>query len=221
MKEVHLTNASIPGVRCLREMKASTNKNRRDTTYTSKMIVEMALAKYSRPCFFEYLRKKETMIKNKGNRKAIPVRTAEETRHSIASTPEGKLKNHPTQCIPPNTTPTKGIQKIYAISSPSSPVEKKVGTFISPTLKSESYVENMDNHRANRNKPGMKKIKVRRIENVTAIMNGIVIVQHINIKILFRMGRDCQMKVICRRFSAIARDTSVKTFCNKEYTFYN
>ena len=33
------------------------------------------------------------------------------TRHSIASELEGKLKNHPTQCIPPNTPPTTGIQK--------------------------------------------------------------------------------------------------------------
>jgi len=40
MKEVHLTNASIPGVRCLREMKASTNKIRRDIIYTSKKIVK-------------------------------------------------------------------------------------------------------------------------------------------------------------------------------------
>ena len=36
MKEVHLTNESIPGVRRLREMKASTNKRRRDNTYGSE-----------------------------------------------------------------------------------------------------------------------------------------------------------------------------------------
>ena len=52
--------------------------------------------------------------KSGGNRKAIPVRTAEETRHSRASALEGKLKNHPTQCIPPNTTPTTGIQMRHA-----------------------------------------------------------------------------------------------------------
>ena len=32
---------------------------------------------------------------SRGNRKAVPVRTAEETRQSIASSLEGKLKNHP------------------------------------------------------------------------------------------------------------------------------
>ena len=47
MNEVHLTNVSIPGVRCLREMKASTNKIRRDTIYTSKMIVERGIMKTS------------------------------------------------------------------------------------------------------------------------------------------------------------------------------
>ena len=35
MEEDHLTNASIPGVRRLRDIKASTDKIRRDTTYTS------------------------------------------------------------------------------------------------------------------------------------------------------------------------------------------
>ena len=45
MKEVHLTNASIPRVRCLREIKASTNKRRRDSTYT--MIAKTAVAEMS------------------------------------------------------------------------------------------------------------------------------------------------------------------------------
>ena len=42
MKEVHLTNASIPGVRSLRAMKASTNKRSHDITYpmTAKTIIE-------------------------------------------------------------------------------------------------------------------------------------------------------------------------------------
>ena len=42
MKEVHLTNESIPGVGCLREMKASTIKRKRDTRYASKVIDETA-----------------------------------------------------------------------------------------------------------------------------------------------------------------------------------
>ena len=117
MNEVHLTNASIPEVRCLREMKASTNKKRRDTTYTCKMIDKTAIKWL---LLFEISKKSPTKVRNIGNRKAVPVRTAEETRHSIASSLEGKLKNHdPTQCIPPNTTPTTGIQKINVIASPS------------------------------------------------------------------------------------------------------
>jgi hypothetical protein len=95
MKEVHLTSASIPGVRCLREMKASTNKRRRDTTYTSKMIVKKIPSK-----LFPVHRRRVLTGRRKvsiGVRKAIPVRTAEETRHSIASSVEGKLKNHPIQ----------------------------------------------------------------------------------------------------------------------------
>ena len=55
---------------------------------------------------------------NIGNRTAIPVRTAEETRHSIASALEGKSKYHPTQCIPPKTPPTTGIQNKTATDSP-------------------------------------------------------------------------------------------------------
>ena len=42
MKEVHLTNASIPRETCLREMKASTNKIRRDGAYT--VIAKTAVA---------------------------------------------------------------------------------------------------------------------------------------------------------------------------------
>ena len=52
MKVVHLTNASIPGVRCLREMKASTNRSRRDDAYTSKMIIERGKKK-NNPRSFE------------------------------------------------------------------------------------------------------------------------------------------------------------------------
>ena len=112
MKDVHLTNASIPGVRCLREMKASTIKRRRDTTYTSMMIAEIATVKYSWSSW-----KKATKTRIIGDRKAIPVRTAEETRHSIASAMEGKSKNHPMQCIPPNTAPTTDIQMSCATIS--------------------------------------------------------------------------------------------------------
>ena len=124
MKEVHLTNTSIPGVRCLREMKASTNRKRRDTKYTCKMIEKKVITyrrRWLKP--LEIPKKMPTKVRNIGNRKAIPVRTAEETRHSIASTLEGKLKNHPTQCIPPNTTPTTGKHNIYAISPSSFSVE--------------------------------------------------------------------------------------------------
>ena len=76
-----------------------------------------------------------------------------------------------------------------------------MGTFISPILMYESSVVSMEYHLMKRNKPGMTKTKVRRIEKVRAKMNGIIIVQRINIKTLLRMGRDCQMMVICRRLS--------------------
>ena len=129
MKEVHLTNASIPGVRCLREMKASTNKRRRETTYTSKVIAKTGRAKYThRNLNLPFGAKSSSRIEKSnisiGNRKAVPVRTAEETRHSIASSLEGKLKNHPAQCIPPNTTPTMGTKKTYATNSSSSLLEE-------------------------------------------------------------------------------------------------
>ena len=47
MNEVHLTNASIPGVTCLRENKASTIKRRRDTIYTITKIDKAAYIKYT------------------------------------------------------------------------------------------------------------------------------------------------------------------------------
>ena len=99
MNEVHLTNASIPGVRCLREMKASTNKRRRDITYNCKKIDKRAKVKYhlSWVRVIESPNKVNTDIDSIGNRKAILVRTPEETRHSIASALEGKSKNHPAQ----------------------------------------------------------------------------------------------------------------------------
>ena len=119
MKEVHLTNASIPGVRCLREMKASTIKRRRDATYASKIIVKKGRRKYADclPDKFKVSVKKNRREKSRGNRMAIPVRTTEQTRHSIASSLEGKLKNHPAQCIPPNTMPIKDIKKINSAPS--------------------------------------------------------------------------------------------------------
>ena len=120
MKEVHLTNASIPGVRYLREMKASTNKRSRDATYASNMTVKKGIKKHIawvREKFKVSSKNLESEMSG-SNRKAIPVRTAEQTRHSIASSLEGKLKNHPVQCIPPNTTPTTDIKKINARSLP-------------------------------------------------------------------------------------------------------
>ena len=126
MKEVHLTNASIPGVRCLREMKASTIKRRRDTTYTSKMTIKNAnKLDINRIKDKLYILSKTLMReKSRGNRKAmIPVITAEQTRHSIPSSLEGKVKNHPAQCIPPNTTPTADIIEIYASSLSSRLIE--------------------------------------------------------------------------------------------------
>ena len=88
-------------------MKASTNKRRRDTTYTSKKIIATGILNSAQT---RRIAKRKT---KRGDRKAMPVRTAEETRHSIASTLEGKSKDHPIQCIPPNTTPTPDIMKKY------------------------------------------------------------------------------------------------------------
>jgi len=76
----------------------------------------------------------------------------------------------------------------------------------------------MESHLNDKNKPGMTKTNVRRIENVRAKRNGIIIVQRINTKTLLGMGRDWQMMVICRRLSEITRDTSEKASCNREYT---
>ena len=92
-------------------MNASTNKRRRDTTYASKMIAKIGV-----PSCSSRRRRLPRRIPSAGNRTALPVRTAEETRHSVASTLEGKLKNHPKQCIPPNIAPTKG--KIKTIGTP-------------------------------------------------------------------------------------------------------
>ena len=66
----------------------------------------------------------------------------------------------------------------------------------------------------------MTKTKARRIKQVRAKTNGIIIVQRINIKTLLRMGRDCQMMAICRRLSEISRDTSENLSMdrNQEYT---
>jgi hypothetical protein len=75
MKEVHLTNASISGVRCLREMKASTNKRRRDTTYSSKMIVETGRLA-AKVCSNRLLKITERREASRGNIKAIPVRSS-------------------------------------------------------------------------------------------------------------------------------------------------
>ena len=72
-----------------------------------------------------------------------------------------------------------------------------MSTFISPIMKFESLVEIMVPHLTNRNKPGMTKTKVRRIEKMRAKMNGIIIIQRITITALLRMGRDCQMMMIC------------------------
>ena len=55
---------------------------------------------------------------------------------------------------------------------------------------------NMENHRNDRNIPGMAKTKVIRIEKVRVKMNGIIIVPRIDINTLLRIGRDCKI-VIC------------------------
>ena len=192
MNEVHLTNASIPGVRCLREMKASTNKRRRDTTYTSKII-----EKTVRLLIFGFVIRKKA--NNIGNRKAVPVRTAEETRHSIASPLEGKWKNHPIQCIPPNTPPTMGIQKKNAVTSLATFMKNLLIPLKAPPRPRWTHESlNMTIHLKDKSKLRMTKTMERKIEKVRAKMNGITIIQQINIKILLRMGRGRQMVVsIC------------------------
>ena len=81
-------------------------------------------------------------------------------------------------------------------------------TFISPV--SGSFAPVKDNHLLNMNKPVMAKTNMRSIEKVRVKRNGIIIVQRINIKTLPKIGRDCQMMVICRCFSKISRDTLEK-----------
>ena len=186
------------GGSCLREMKASTtNKRRGDIIYTSKMIVKKAKIFISH----RSLLKGSTFTTRytRGNRRAIPVRAAEQTRHSIASSLEGKWKNRSAQChgIPPNTTPKNDTKKIYVTPFPSCFEEYKVGTFISPILKSS--VTSMETHLPNRKKQGMTKAKVRRIKKVRAKRNGIIIVQQISLETLLKkvkMGRDCQSMVL-------------------------
>ena len=84
MKKVHLTKASIPGVRYLREMKASTNKRRREATYASKIIVKKVYKECPNRRLSErskvLSKKLSTREKSGGDRKAIPIRTAEQTR---------------------------------------------------------------------------------------------------------------------------------------------
>ena len=90
---------------------------------------------------------------------------------------------------------------------------------MSPVLKSS--VASIEIHLMSMNKPGMSKIEVRKLRKERAKRNGIIIVQRINIETLLRMGRDCQMTVICRRLSNKFRDTSDKTNCNQKYTLYH
>ena len=83
-----------------------------------------------------------------------------------------------------------------------------------------SSAKAMEDHLTTRNKPGMTKTKVRRIEKVRAKRNGIITVQRINIDTLLGIGRDCQMVVICRRLSENFRGTSDKMDFNLKYTSY-
>ena len=76
----------------------------------------------------------------------------------------------------------------------------------------------MEIHLPHRIKAGMIKTKARRIAKVRAKMNGIIIDQRINIKTLLRIGRDCQIMVICRRLSENFCNTLDKMDCNHEYT---
>ena len=122
------------------------------------------------------------------------------------------MKNHPIQCIPPNATPTTDRQNNVPTSSFDE--QKKVGTFMSPSLKYVSSVVKMEIHLTYRNTQGITKTKVEKMAKVIAIINGIIIVQRINIRTLHRKGRDCQVMDICRHLSEIARGTFVKTLCN-------
>ena len=85
---------------------------------------------------------------------------------------------------------------------------------MSPVLKSS--VATIESHLANRNKPGMTKTKVRRIEKMREKRNGIIIVQSINIKNFSRRVRDCQV-VICGCLS-VTRDNFEKMGRKREYT---
>jgi len=66
-KEAHLTTASIPIVRCLREMKASTNKISRDTTYitTEQITTVNGIQSFALKVEVDGTRR----IKNQGNQK--------------------------------------------------------------------------------------------------------------------------------------------------------
>ena len=160
------------------------NKRRRDTTYTSKMIAKTGIPKYSLVLSSLIVLCRRT--KSTGNRTVL--RTAKETRHNIASFLEGKMKNHPIQCIPPNIAPTTG--KINNAGDGSSFfMEEKVDTFISSMLMfSESTLPSISAHLNNRNMAGMTKTKERTIEKVSARRNGIIIVKGIDIKPCLRWG---------------------------------
>ena len=91
MKEIHLTvnDASIPGVRYLREMKASTNKRRRDTTYTSKMIERKAIEYCQR--YFSIC--KDIVAYNAGLRLSHRSRIYREPRSSDSITPSFTIRH--------------------------------------------------------------------------------------------------------------------------------
>ena len=107
MNTAHLTGASMPGVRFLREIKASTNKRSLDSTYTVNAKKAMRVTNNRKPLEFD----KAMSIISRGNMNAIQVRMTEQTRHKTASSWEGNVKNHPAQCIPPNAAPVTNITK--------------------------------------------------------------------------------------------------------------
>ena len=76
----------------------------------------------------------------------------------------------------------------------------------------------MEIHLQIKNTAGPRINEVRRIGKVRAKINGIIIVQRMNIKTLPRMGRDFQMRGNCRRLSEISRDTSDKTVLIRDNT---
>ena len=77
----------------------------------------------------------------------------------------------------------------------------------------------MEHHLRNKNKAAMTKSKTRTIGKARTKRNGIIIVQRINFKTLLRIGRDCQVMVICRHLSEIARYVSEKMNGNKDSTY--